>query len=281
MLRARWCNSNGFIVTHAAMTTLMRIIAVAVLGAVASASHAADAPSWLQSQLAGAQWVQQVPGIERLAVPTALEGSFAAYRLAQDKVTARVLGPMERTGSSAEDVAMASKAVITVNGGYFWIKPDGALAPTGLLMVDGAKQGRLNKCRACTALLFTDAKGLHIVRPAAFAGRRGVVSALQVGPMLVDAGKVMAFNPDGPAAPRTAVCLSGDSIVVLVVLGSLTLHDLAALLLAKRAEGGFDCAQAINFDGGSSSQLAADLPGLRDRLGYATHVQNFLAFFPR
>ena len=98
--------------------------------------------------------------------------------------------------------------------------------------------------------------------------------------MLVDEGKVLNFNPDGPAAPRTAVCLSGRYIEVVATSRSLTLHGLAALLAAKRAAGGFDCTQAINLDGGSSTQMVADLPTTRGLLGFPVNVQNFLAFFP-
>jgi len=238
----------------------------------------ASADDALQIQLAAAQWEAKATGIERLAAPA---GDVVAYRLAQDKVTARVLGQLKAAGSPVSDVAAQAKAALTINGGYFWIKPNGALAPTGLLIIDGTKQAPLNTCQACTALLYSDARGLHITRPSAFRAARGVDSALQVGPMLVERGHVMAYKADGPAAARTAVCLSGGSIIVLLAMRELTLHDLAALLAAKRAEGGFDCAQAINLDGGASSQLVADLPGDIERLGLPRPVQNVLAFFQR
>jgi len=249
-----------------------------VLAPVASA--AGGLPE-LQSLLAGAAWEAKAPGIERLAVPQALSGVFSAYRLAQDKVTARVLGQLEASGSPVGDVAAHSGASLTINGGYFWIKPDGALAPTGLLVTGGVRQAPLNKCRACTALLITDGKGLHITRPSAFKSKRGIESALQAGPMLVDGGRLMAFNPDGPAAARTAICLSGASIIAVVSLREITLAELASMLLARRADGGFDCTQAINLDGGSSSQLLANLPGGQERLGLPRPVQNMIGFFPR
>lgn len=267
---------------HSSNRRRLRLAAAGLaLSVLAPLASAADGLPELQSQLAKATWEAKAPGIERLAVPTALAGVFAAYRLAQDKVTARVLGPLSAGGSPVGDVAARAGAALTINGGYFWIKPDGALAPTGLLVTGGVRQAPLNKCRACTALLFVDAKGLHIARPSDFKARRGVESALQVGPMLVEGGRVMAFNPDGPAAARSAICVSGSSVIAVVSLREITLGDLAAVLLARRADGGFDCTQAINLDGGSSSQLVATLPGANERLGLPRPVQNVLAFFQR
>jgi len=265
------------------MSRLFRLMAVCCLVFIPIAASRADdpVPPWLNAQLAAAVWQPMAPGIERLAAPKVLEGAFAAYRLAQGKVTARVLGSLKPDGSTAEEVAKANGALLAVNGGFFFVKDNGVLHPTGLLIVGGAKQTGLKKCRACTGILFSDTKGLHIVRPAAFAYRKDIGSALQVGPMLVEAGRPLPFNADGPDAPRTAVCLSGEAIIVVVAIRPMTLHDLATLMLAKPEEGGFACNDALNLDGGSSSQLAAELPGNMERLGFSARVQNFIAFFPR
>lgn len=250
-------------------------------GGAARADEAPAVPPWLNAQLAAADWRQEAPGVEVLAVAEPVAGGFAAFRLAQDKIAARVLGALEPTGSSAEAVLAASKALLVVNGGFFWIKDDGSQHPTGLLVVDGAKLAALRKCQACTGVLYTDGKGLHIVRPAAFALKHGIESALQVGPMLVENGAVLTFRPDGPASPRTAICATEAAITVIVAIRSMTLYELAALLVAKRAEGGFECTLALNLDGGSSSQLAANLPTRKGSLGFAAPVQNLLAFFAR
>ena len=130
-------------------------------------------------------------------------------------------------------------------------------------------------------MLYTDANGLHIGRPAELTGKKGIAAALQVGPMLVEAGKVLAFNADGPAAPRTAICLTAESIVVVAATKPMTLRDLAAVLEAQRSEGGFDCRQAINLDGGSSTQMLPNLPSSKALLGFPVRVQNFVAFFTR
>ena len=257
-----------------------------VLGALAgwaAVARAEDEHVGLQDQLATAKWTEVAPGIEQLNVPDPLAGSFAAYRLAQDKVTARVLAPLKPSGSTAEEVMAASKALLVVNGGFFWIKPSGALAPTGLLVVDGVKLAGMKKCRACSAVLYTDVKGLHIGRPVELSGKRGILSALQTGPMLVEAGKAQDYKADGPAAARTAVCTTGQSIIVVASVQPMTLYDLAALMASAPGEGGFGCQEAINLDGGPSTQLASGPPYAGQSLGFpiAVGVQNFVAFFQR
>lgn len=256
--------------------------ALALAMAVAPVAAGADGQlASMQLQLAAAAWQEMAPGVERLAVAEPVAGGFAAFRLAQDKIAARVLAPLKPSGSTAEEILAASKAFLVVNGGFFYARSNGALAPTGLLIADGAQLAGLKACRACTGVVYTDAKGLHIVRPARFSGKVKAGSALQVGPMLIDVGRVQNFKADGPQAPRTGLCLAGEAIIVAVTIRAMTLHDFAALLAAGRAEGGFDCQQAINFDGGSSSQLASHLAGAEDRLGFSEPVQNFLAFFPK
>ena len=48
--------------------------------------------------------------------------------------------------------------------------------------------------------------------------------------------------------PRSAVCVAENRIVFVVVEGGLSLYELAKLLIASPAQGGFGCERALNLD---------------------------------
>ena len=79
----------------------------------------------------------------------------------------------------------------------------------------------------------------------------------QSGPLLVDPGGVFGIGSnDFNRVPRSAVCVAGDKVVFAVVEGGLSLFELAKLLIASPAQGGFGCERALNLDGGPSTQAS-------------------------
>lgn len=95
-------------------------------------------------------------------------------------------------------------------------------------------------------------------------------------PRLVVGGKVSRLKPQ--IAERSAVCADG-SVVVLVVSTKAEAAAFARFLADSPDKGGLGCIDALNLDGGPSTQLVAKLPGLELRLpGWA--VPNALVVTP-
>jgi uncharacterized protein YigE (DUF2233 family) len=100
------------------------------------------------------------------------------------------------------------------------------------------------------------------------ASRRGVVEAVQAGPRLVSAGRP---NPGlrAQSARRSFVGVDAEGRAVIGSTGPspVEARDLAAFLARGEAQGGAGLVDALNLDGGSSSQLyvrdgGIDLPGI-------------------
>jgi uncharacterized protein YigE (DUF2233 family) len=264
--------------------TLCRMVAFAAgmgcmsLAALAEPVEPQSAPlSTVLQAIAAQPWAPLTPAVARLSVQQ-YGAQLTAYRLAPAAVRAKIIPQLIPTGNSAAEMAADTKSMLIINGGFFFIKDDGSLAPTGLLLADGKQLAPQTRCKICTGVLYTDNKGLGIARPKAMAKKRGVTNALQVGPMLVEQRATLKFRTDGPAAERSVVCLSGDGIIVLALMTPLSLHDTAALMQASVNEGGFGCRQAINLDGGSSTQLVSAVAGAVEQIGYPRAVQNVIAF---
>ncbi len=143
---------------------------------------------------------------------------------------------------TAAEFAVASGAAAVINAPFFDI--DGS--PMGLLVVDGDRKQKLR--RADWGVFYIDASGAHIVHTSEYAGTSGVQQAFQVGPRLVVGGEALALKPQ--SARRTAVCVRPSGKVLAVVThGAVQATDLAGFL---REEG---CVDALNLDGGPSSQM--------------------------
>ena len=82
---------------------------------------------------------------------------------------------------------------------------------------------------------------------------------MQSGPLLVDpGGKLGIYKEDFDRQRRSAICLDGSAVrIVMVEGGGLSLLELARVLSSPREAGGLACEVALNLDGGPSTQAMA------------------------
>lgn len=139
-----------------------------------------------------------------------------------------------------------SGARVVVNGGYF----DGQGAPMGLRVARGARQ---NRVRSANWGVFWIAKGrARISHTKDYAPATRPLEAIQCGPRLVVNGRVTDLKHQW--GRRTGIGIDGQGRVVLAVSdGELTLRDWAKIFADR---GGLNCPNALNLDGGGSTQLA-------------------------
>jgi len=96
-------------------------------------------------------------------------------------------------------------------------------------------------------------------------------------PRLLVGGRVLQLKPQ--IAERTAVC-AGGNIVVLVVSTRVEATAFARFLADPPGRGGLGCWDALNLDGGPSTQLVVKLPGLALSLPGGWGVPNALVVVP-
>jgi uncharacterized protein YigE (DUF2233 family) len=78
-------------------------------------------------------------------------------------------------------------------------------------------------------------------------------------PRLVVGGKVPGLKPQ--VAERTAVCAAGNRIFIVVASKAET-TAFARFLAESSEKAGLGCSDALNLDGGPSTQLVVRLPAL-------------------
>ena len=105
-------------------------------------------------------------------------------------------------------------------------------------------------------------------------GHRLIVQGI---PRLLVEGKVPPLKPQ--IAERTAVCAEGN-VVVLVVSTKAESTAFARFLADPPDKGGLGCWDALNLDGGPSTQLVVKLPALALSLPGGWGVPNALVVAP-
>ncbi|KTD00172.1 hypothetical protein Lgee_1084 [Legionella geestiana] len=156
--------------------------------------------------------------------------------------------------ASVHELAANSNALIASNGGFF----DKNYRPLGLRLSNHQLLSPLKNV-SWWGVFFTDGKRARIESPRHFHRTSGMDFAIQSGPRLLVNGQIPPLRPG--RAERTALCIPRDGRVILVVTDNtpLTTTELAQRLRKSPLH----CMDALNLDGGSSSQLSARVGDFR------------------
>ncbi len=193
---------------------------------------------------------------------------MASVRLDPDQFHIRLLWQVNKSifASRAKQVAEKTKAVVVVNAGYF----DENGRPLGYFRSgDTVYNSRLlfrgrRRALHLGAVFYVRKKSgkVGIATREAF-DSKGVQEAFQAGPYLVRGGKpdpgLDAYREFRRPDRRTILALGKDRRLLFLVseeIGrGISWCELQNFLTLPESEGGLDAAEAMNLDGGSSSQL--------------------------
>lgn len=176
--------------------------------------------------------------------------------------------PMARR--TIEEIAAPYPAVVAINASFF--DRDGRAM--GLTVYEGGAAGG-SKLRNWGALAVSDRArivlGADLQEPLA---HRLIVQGV---PRLVIAGQITQLKPQ--IAERTAVCAEA-TMVILVVTTRAEATPFARFLAERPESGGLGCLDALNLDGGPSTQLMVRLPSLALSAAGRWGVPNALVVTP-
>jgi uncharacterized protein YigE (DUF2233 family) len=86
--------------------------------------------------------------------------------------------------------------------------------------------------------------------------------AVQSGPRLAVNGQMPPIKDE--VSRKSAVGINWQGEIVIVASGqAIGIHKLAQIFLTPENQGGLDCPDALNLDGGASSQFYMNAPGLK------------------
>jgi uncharacterized protein YigE (DUF2233 family) len=171
---------------------------------------------------------------------------------------------------------VTEQAAIGSNGGFF--TPE--LKPLGLRITDNQILNPLRPTLWWGIFLIQDKKP-QIIRQAAYQPKKSTAFAIQAGPILVQDEKIRPKSSQ-KIEERTAIGITAHNDIVLVATENLLLsaRDLATLLQRPLQAGGLACVDALNLDGGHSTQLYATLPNFSLQITSSTPVSDALLVVP-
>ena len=216
------------------------------------------------------------PGIEHAifeARPAAGEPfSGHAFKVDLDAADLRLVpagdGAARRT---VEQIVWAYPRVVAVNASFF----DQEGRAMGLAVDEGRVMAS-GKRRTWGALVI-DGTRARILLGADIQDDSPHRLVVQGIPRLVVGGQVQRLKPQ--LAERTAVC-AGGTVVVLVVSTRAEATAFARFLADPPDRGGLGCWDALNLDGGPSTQLVVKLPALALSVSGGWGVPNALVVAP-
>jgi uncharacterized protein YigE (DUF2233 family) len=220
----------------------------------------------------GAEWRALETGLDyesRVLDSSRPEFSAHVFRIDPKKfrVGLLVASDFGEKALTAGDFRGRGRAVLAINGGFF----EADFRPLGLLFHDGKT---LNPIRNSAWGVFTAGDdGAKVIHRKDW-DPKGVAAALQVGPRLVVDGVVQKFRENGPDR-RSAIGVTPEGKIVIAVVDKPILLSEWAAILAK------NCPNALNLDGGSSTQLSATVKEWTLSVEGLTAVPNALAVFHR
>jgi Phosphodiester glycosidase len=217
------------------------------------------------------------PGIEHVTFEVQPAGSAEpfsghAFKIDLDVAELRLVpagGPSSRR--TVEDIVAPHTAVVAINASFFDRegRAMGLAVDKGRLLASGQRKS--------WGALVVDDKHARIVSGAEVNDPLAHRIVVQGIPRLVVEGKIPQLKPQ--LAARTAVCAEGG-VVVLVVSTRAEATAFARFLADAPDKGGLGCRDALNLDGGQSTQLVVKLPTLALSLPGGWSVPNALVVTP-
>lgn len=152
--------------------------------------------------------------------------------------------------ASADQFGEHSQALLSINGGFF----DHQFNPLGL-RINNKKLENPIKRISWWGIFYIKNNKAHISSLNRFKHDDGIEFAMQSGPRLLIKRKIPSLKPGD--ADRSALGITADGKVIILVSTNATMSTNKLAHLLKKSP--LSCTDAINLDGGSSSQLYAHI----------------------
>ena len=154
----------------------------------------------------------------------------------------------DSNGKTAREFVLSSQALAVVNANFF--DTDGKIL--GLVKIDGKKIHSLKNISWWSVFCLQNNKASIYHQSQHKPGM--CKQAIQAGPRLVVNGKIPKLKTKSSRKTAIGINLRGEVIIAVSGL-AIPIQDLAQLFLKPEKQGGLGCLNAMNLDGGSSTQM--------------------------
>ncbi len=207
------------------------------------------------TQTFASEWRELAPGIEyrdlntNLLIPWSHIHTFR-IDLKKNKLDLIMANDLSLHNASVGAFAHHSSALIAINGGFF----DQNFHPLGLRIGNQQQHNPLKRI-SWWGVFSVKNQTPHLSSVRQYASDNDVDFAVQSGPRLLVKGKIPSLKTG--YAERSALGITPDGHVIILVTNHSPMTTTALAQLLKISP--VNCVDALNLDGGSSSQLSAHM----------------------
>lgn len=217
------------------------------------------------------------PGIEYQDLGASLLNPWShihVFRIDPEKNQLDVVLASEfsRPHASVDEFSQYSNALITLNGGFF----DRRFHPLGLRVSNNKQQSPLKYISWWGIFYIKDGKP-HITTHRQYPPENKVDFALQSGPRLLINGRIPSLKKG--VAERSALGITKDDKVIILVTDNTPMSTTTLAEVMKASP--LNCVNALNLDGGSSSQLKASMDSFEVGVHGFSRVSDAIVVRPR
>jgi len=224
------------------------------------------------------QWQQVAPGLDYAVLTPKNFGKLYAFRISpkQYRLDLVLAKDHQQDSSFVKQLATLNNGIIAVNGGFFTPNHE----PLGLRIKDGKVRSPLKPISWWGVFYIRNNKP-HIVAMKNYRGNKHITFAVQAGPRLLINGHVPKLKEG--AHNRSALCITKNKQIILLATQDLSLSttDLADIIKQPESAGGLGCYNALNLDGGHSTQLYAKVGSLNLNVPNFSSVTDAVVVLPR
>lgn len=206
-------------------------------------------------------WRELAPGIlqsnYRIETPGGvLYPEVLLFRVEPEKY--RFSAALEPSRTDISSLAQQEKSLLAINANFF--DTDGQAL--GLIIKNRKKLRELHRGgNLLTGIFLVEDSKPKIVHRNNFSSSN-VSLALQAGPRLIAGGKPLKLSSPNSSSRRSGIALDKTGNVIIFItkvrFPGVSLSQIQALLMELEVQ------EALNFDGGSSSQLYLNIPGAKE-----------------
>ena len=219
-------------------------------------SKAQAAP--ISAASATCDWQSVTPDLE--AAETTLSfgllssANIYLYRTTRQRYTVEIIRA-QRYGlkkAHAKDLCQLAHASVCINASFF----DEQHRPLGLLIEKGTQiQKTQNGGNLLTGIFQVNRENASIVHRGEF-NAKNVLEAVQAGPRLIMNGQLVpGLSDQDVSGRRSGVCIDSHHRVILYAMTAAVFGIPIQSVQSRLKEQDIDCVDALNLDGGSSTQL--------------------------
>jgi uncharacterized protein YigE (DUF2233 family) len=229
---------------------------------------------------AATQWQNLATGIDYTNIPVnSTGGKIHAFKIDLKQYRLSLARATDNGSKSANVAALAmqSGGVIAINGGFF----DPFHTPLGLRIEKGQLLNPIRPISWWGVFYTLNNNRAYMTSMKNFTLNPSIDFAIQSGPRLIVEGTIPPLKDS--YASRSALCINHQGKVIISITENVavTPEVFASLLKKSTNQGGLGCYNALNLDGGSSSQLYAAIGSFHLMIPSFSNVADAVVVVPR